>query len=163
MKKILSVLTILLVAFAVNATAPTWAALDAYYEVARDTTISSTTAYDTLIGTADSTTLVTLRKFEPGWEYVLVRDAITGTGSDSVAVYVAVRCFDENNVLLYTTNVATMTAAAGEAILLPINGSAFGVKYSIKYKATTDNGGQNINNRISIWKRRPVNIQKAYR
>lgn len=155
--------SLLLLAGAVYATAPSYTAVDGVYEWSRDTIISSDAAYDTLVGAADSATLVTLRKFEPGWEYILVRDAITGGGTDSLKVQLSLRCFDENSALLYTVAVDSITAAPGEAILLPVGGSAFGMKYTLKYKAYTDNGGEVINNRISIWKRRPITITKSYR
>lgn len=162
-KTLLTIGLILAFAGITQAAAPTYAAVDGVYEYGIDTVISSSTSYDTIIGSADSTTLVTKRTFDKGWEYILVRDAITGNGSDSVLQYVSVRCFDGSGNQIYSVNVDSCTAAAGQAILLPIGGSLFGVTYTIKYKATTGAGGQCINNRIAIWKRRPIHIEKAYR
>jgi len=58
-----------------------------------DDIVSSAVEYDTLSG-AD--TSIMFDDFTParGWEYILVRDAITGTGADSAYYYIQVDCKD---------------------------------------------------------------------
>jgi hypothetical protein len=162
MKRILFALMAIavLVASATGA-APAYSNVDAVPEFSRERTISSAAAFDTLIG-SDSSTLVSLWNPDVGYQYVLVRDAITGDGADSVMMYIRVYCYDENNTLLYTVNVDTDSTSAGKAYDLAIGSQAFGMKYTLKAVGTTGNGGQNILNRLSIWKRRAVSIQKRW-
>jgi hypothetical protein len=159
MKRFFSITAALLVLLVVSisqAAAPTYAAVDGVYRWARDTTISSSTAFDTLIGASDSSTIVTYWKPDQEWEYVLVRDAITGNGSDSVKFAIRVIAYDENSNLIYFVDVDSAAALAGEAYALSIAGANFGMKFTIKAKAYTDNGGEVILNRISIWKRKAI-------
>ncbi|CAK0764455.1 conserved exported hypothetical protein [Gammaproteobacteria bacterium] len=160
-KTVFAILAVLTLVAAAWATAPA-AYSTAVPEWIRDTTISAAAGKDTLVG-VDSMTLFSLRPMDQLTEYILVRDAITGGGSDSVKVQVSLRCYDENSALLYVVAVDSFTAAAGEAVLLPIGGSAFGMKFTLKLVGYTDNGGESIQNRISVWKRRPVQINKNYR
>ena len=162
MKKFLSLFAVLLCVAVVNAAAPTYSTTDAVIEYGGlDYTIASG-ALDTLVG-VDSVTLVSGRAFSPDWQYILVRGAVTGTGSDSVAMQVRCDALDSDNNLLYSTPVDSLTAAAGEAIFLPIFGSVIGSKIRIKLIGYTGNGGQVILNRLHIYKRRPAAINKVWK
>lgn len=157
---LLSVFSFVVVSFAA---APTNAAVDAIYENGGiEYDISTAAGFDTLSG-VDSTILVTGRAFPPGWQYVLIRDAITGGGSDSVAMQVIVDALDKNGNLFYRSTVDSFTTAAGEAVLLPLTGTIFGSKIRIKLVSYTGNGGVVILNRFSIYKRRPLVIQQNWK
>lgn len=157
-----SSLVVLLVVAGCFAAAPTFNSSDVVYEYGGlDYTIASG-AFDTLVGT-DSTTLVSGKTFNPDWQYILTRGAITGTGSDSVKLAVRADCLDSDGSLIYSVPIDSLTAADGEAIFVPITGSLFGSKIRIKLVAYTGNGGQVILNNLRIFKRRPVSIQKMWK
>jgi hypothetical protein len=157
-----SALVVLLVIAGCFAAAPSYSAVDAVYEYGGlDYNIASG-AFDTLVG-VDSTTLVSGRVFSPDWQYILVRGAVTGTGSDSVAMQVRVDALNDAGTLIYSTLVDTLSAAAGEAIFLPVFGSIIGSKIRIKLIGYTGNGGQVILNTLGIYKRRPITINKVWR
>lgn len=150
-KKLLALVLLVGVAFGA---APSKTALEGAYEWVKDSTLSASTGYDT-IGDGDS--VVFLDAFVPdrqGWEYVLTRDAITGTGSDSVSVQIRLDAKDSADALIYSTNIDTMTAAAGEAIVVPFGSQAIGYQYDLKGVAYGDDGGQVIFNRIYMYRRR---------
>lgn len=136
---------------------------DVVYEYGGLDYIISTSAFDTLATATDSTTLLSGKSFSPDWQYILVRNAITGTGSDSVKLAVRVDALDSDGSLLYSTLADSLTTSDGEQILLPIFGSVFGQKIRIKLIAYTGNGGQVILNKFQIYKRRPVNINKTWK
>lgn len=145
-----------------NAAAPTYGATDATYEYGGLASTISSSVFDTLAET-DSTTLISGFTWDPDWQYVLVRDAITGTGSDSVAMQVRADCLNSSGTLVYSVPIDSLTAAAGEAVFIPISGTIFGSKLRIKLVTYTGNGGQVILNKFYIFKRRPVTISKQWR
>jgi ribosomal protein S28E/S33 len=145
-----------------KALAPTSAVVDAVYENGGlDTIIKGSAGFDTIVG-VDSTTLLSGHIFETNWEYILVRDAITGTGSDSVAMQVRVDAMDGSGNVLYTKAIDSLITSAGEAIAIPLWGTIFGSKIRIKLIGYTGSGGQVILNRMHIYKRRPVVVQKMF-
>lgn len=155
-------LVVLLVIAGCFAAAPTYNSSDVAYEYGGlDYTIASG-AFDTLVG-ADSTTLVSNKIFNPDWQYILTRSAITGTGSDSVKLIVRADCLDSDGSLIYSTPIDSLTSSDGEAIFIPIVGTMFGSKFRIKLVAYTGNGGQVILNNLRIFKRRPINVNKVWR
>ncbi len=158
-KKIAALLVLVLSAAVVYGEAPTRVAVDNNYEWALDTTVDNDGAYDTLAA-LDSINVVATRFFKTGYEYIVVRDAITGTGTDSLYMALYLYCYDNGGNLLYTVTVDSATAAAGEAYLLPIGQTAFGAKYTVKFKGYGDNGGQQIFNRLYIYKRRVLSQDK---
>jgi hypothetical protein len=152
---------------AVMAAAPTHAAVDGVYEWKLDTTISSSAGLDTFTTAGDSLALLTGFRPDQKWEYILQRDACTGTaadgsGSDSVKVQVRVDCFNSSGSLLTRTNIDSFTTAPGENILLDFGGTLFAEKINIKLVAIADIGSQLILNRFSIWQRRAVTVNKAW-
>ena len=156
--RILSLLAILLAAAVAQAAAPTRAVVDADYDWSQVTnadTISSSTGYDTL-GEADSSSLLSNFVPQKGYQYILVRDAFTGTGSDSTSVQLRLSSKDCNKSLLYTTAVDSMTSSAGEAIVLPFGETAFGCYFDLKLMGYGDDGGQLIVNRVYLYKRRAI-------
>lgn len=167
MRTLLSaILFVLFVVSGLNAAAPAYSATDAYYQYGGvDIAISTSTKLDSLCGDADSMTLLSGKAFDvqSGWQYILVRDAFSGDGSDSVAIQVNLDALDKDGNLLYRTAIDSFTQAAGEAVLLPLLGTVFGHKYRIKLHTYTGNGGKVILNRFYIYKRRPVTMIQQWK
>lgn len=167
MRTLLSaILFVLFVVSGLNAAAPAYSATDAFYQYGGvDIAISTSTGLDTLSGATDSMTLLSGKAFDvqSGWQYILVRDAFSGGGSDSVAIQVNLDALDKDGNLLYRTAIDSFTASAGEAVLLPLLGTVFGHKYRIKLHTYTGNGGEVILNRFYIYKRRPVTMIQQWK
>jgi hypothetical protein len=164
MKKILfAFMFTLLMAGYVNAAAPTNALTESYYIVVKDTSIDTAGALDTLAVDTDSTILLTNFKVRPGWEYILTRDAITGTGSDSVKLQVNIDATDRNGTLMQRFAADSFTTSAGEDVVLPFYTTAFGDngKWKVIIKAYTDLGSQVILNRFQMWRRIPVAVKRS--
>lgn len=129
----------------------------------RDYDISTAAAWDTSVS-ADTITLLTNFNPEQGYEYYLVRDAITGTGSDSVGLQVRVDVLtDKDGDLLYSVLVDTMVAAPGEAIDLKIRQTALGGWFNVYLFGISANGAQVILHRLMIYKRRGIVTDKNWR
>lgn len=158
MKKLITFF-VLLAAVVSYAGAPTGETVDANYvwELDPNGSIDSDGAYDTLAADNDSTAKF-LSGFKPdkGYQYILVRDAITGTGSDSVEVEVVVDTKDGSGNLLYRTLVDSFTSSAGEAIFLPIGETLIGHKFDVHLKAGAAVGTQVILNRLYLYRRKAV-------
>jgi len=154
-------LALLVLPALVMAAAPTFRATDAVYDWDYDSIISSAAAHDTLISTTDSSVLLdSTWRPDRKWNYVLVRDAITGGGSDSVKVQLMVEAFDADRNKMYQIAVDSLTAAAGEAIEIPIGGTLLGNTFRVTLIGYTDNGGEVILNRISMMRRRGVQFDR---
>lgn len=138
----------------------TYSATDAQYTYKIERAIDSDGAFDTLAA-ADSSTLISNWQPEQGGEYILVRDVFTGAGSDSVSVQLVVDAYTNSGALLYRTAVDSFTTSAGEQVLLPIGGSVFGDKFTIKLIGYGDDGGQLILNRLYIYKREVIQYTKS--
>lgn len=164
MKKNIFALILILTAVFISYSQPvTDAVVDAAYEFEYYNASSSSAAADT-IGGADTTVLYSNLKPERGWEYILVRDAITGTGSDSAYYYLHVRCKDSNGNLLYALNVDTIDGAAGLAEQIPFGGTLLGHKFDIWAIGTAaSTGGQVIFNRSLMYRRKPITTVKDWR
>lgn len=169
MRTLLSaILFVLFVVSGLNAAAPAYSATDAYYQYGGvDIAISTSTKFDSLCGATDSMTLLSGKAFDvqSGWQYILVRDAFSGDGSDSVAIQVNLDALDKDGNLLYRTAIDSFTQAAGEAVLLPLLGTVFGHKYRIKLHTYTGNAcvGKVYLNRFYIYKRRPVTMIQQWK
>lgn len=158
MKKIFGmVLALAAFAFAVAPTVTSGVNYEAL-GIATGGKISAAAAYDTL-GATDSSTLATGFVQDKFCESIFTIDAITGTGSDSLAVQVIVDALDYNGNLMFRTVVDTISTATGEAITLPLNG---GSKYRIKLKSIAPSGTQIILNRMYILSRRVVTINRQW-
>ena len=157
MKKILCIFLLLVGSMGVFAAAPARVATDAGYEWVMCNTVSNAANADTLVSTDSSNVILDFIP-EKGWEYIYVRDAVTGTGSDSAYYYFTVRAKTSvRGSILYSTNVDTIVAAAGEAILIPFGQTLFGVAYDIKLLAVSGStGSQVILNRSYLYKRRAI-------
>jgi hypothetical protein len=153
MKKILSVLIALCVAGVAFAAVPQYTAVDGGYVVKLVQTI-------TIADTIDATDTVVIKndfKPDPGWEYVLVSPAFSGTGSDSVALQLGIECENAAGTRIYTALSDSVTVATGKASLLSFGGRAFGVQYNLRFYTYTGAGTQLImNGTYQIWKRRPI-------
>lgn len=144
---------ILLGAVGLFAAIPTSVITDGSYTSLGKLTISSAAAYDTIVAT-DSNTIVNKQKFTNGAEYVLAVGAITGGGSDSVALQVNVTAYDDNSIFLIRKAVDTITVATGKQVLLPINSTIVGDKFSVTLTGLATNGGEVIIGRIYIYYRK---------
>lgn len=153
-------LILLLSVFAFSQGALTSSVTDGNYEIYLDSALSTSNT-DTLAA-ADSSTICTKFKADNDFEYILVRDAFTGTGSDSVSVQLRSDAYDSNDSLLYSVAVDSFTASAGEAVLLSWNRSQVGYKYTLKLIGYGDDGGQLITNLWQIWKRRVFKVSKQW-
>lgn len=166
MRTLLSaILFVLFVVSGLNAAAPAYSATDAFYQYGGvDIAISTSTGLDTLSGAADSMTLLSGKAFDvqSGWQYILVRDAFSVSDTDTVAIQVNLDALDKDGNLLYRTAIDSFTQAAGEAVLLPLLGTAFGHKYRIKLHTYTGND-KVILNRFYIYKRRPVTMIQQWK
>ncbi|NLG18759.1 MAG: hypothetical protein GX556_15635 [Fibrobacter sp.] len=167
MRTLLSaILFVLFVVSGLNAEAPAYSATDASYQYGGvDIAISTSTKFDSLRGATDSMTLLSGKAFDvqSGWQYILVRDAFSG--SDSVAIQVNLDALDKDGNLLYRTAIDSFKQAAGEAVLLPLLGTVFGHKYRIKLHTYAGNGGKEAVylNRFYIYKRRPVTMIQQWK
>ena len=156
---------VLVLVTGIHAAAPTNAATNSSYEYGGlEYEISASAGLDTLAGANDSMTLMDARSFtssvRQGWEYILVRDAFTGTGSDSVRCILYADALTGSGSLLYRTAIDSFTTSEGEAVLLPFNSTVIGEKYRLKIITYAGNGGQLILNRFKILKRRPVVVNR---
>ena len=164
LKKIFIVIASFLAVNAYSA-APADAVVDAAYEWGYDASNSPSTgtAFDTLAAN-DSSEIIADLVPERGQEYILVHDAFTGTGSDSVALQVRVDCKDGSGNILYSTVIDSFDAAAGEAIALPFGGTLFGNKFDVNLVCYgTGDGTQVILNRFLLYTRKPITLKKDWR
>lgn len=165
MKFLKIILMLAMVCTVAYSAAPAATAVDAAYgwEYDMSNTASSAVGADTLVGT-DSTTLWTNLNPAKEYEYFYVRDAITGTGSDSVNLQVRVDCkATKGGTVLYRSVVDTITAAAGEAIGLALGTTNIGQYFDVKLIGLAGTGGQVIINRGYLARRRPVTTSKPWR
>jgi hypothetical protein len=117
--------------------------------------ISNARGFDTLAAAGDSVTLKSAwTPVDGSWEYFIFWDALTGTGSDSVAVAIEVQSLSPSGVVLKSTRVDTITAATAGSLVLPIGDSIFGFAYTVKAKAIAGIGTQLILNRMYLGRRR---------
>lgn len=161
MKFLKYALLLALLPMALYATAPTYAAVDGIYMSALDTSISSSTAFDTLTNNADSLQLITAYEPVDGWEYFISFGAFTGTGADTMNVAINVDCYDQDGNKLMRLVVDTIDSPEGQSHLLQFRSVIPGVSFKVWLHpslaaATT----QVIVNQVSIFRRRPMNIQK---
>ena len=157
MRTLKIVISLILVLFVVSAfsAAPTNNYIDSYpfsLVPAQQDTITGT---DTIAAT-DSLTLISSLRPHAGYEYILSRNAITGTGSDSVKIQVRVDAKDEDGNVFTRTAIDSMTAAAGENIVIPFSSTLFGKYFDVKLIGYHGNGGQVILNKVRLYMVRPV-------
>jgi hypothetical protein len=167
MMKLLKITLLVFVAFAASYSAApaAWSAQDAVPEWGFNSkkAASSAVGLDTLVGT-DSTTLWADLNPTRGYFSTIVRDAITGTGSDSVNLQVRVDCKDGvRGNILYSVVVDTMTSSAGEPIALDFGGALKGNRFDIKLVGLAGTGSQVIINRVLLDETRPVSYPKMWR
>jgi len=96
----------------------------------------------TCTGATDSLTLISrATKFQPlqGQQLILIHKAYTQAG-DSLKLRVVCDVLDADTLLLYRFDADTITAKAGEAILIPWGSSLIGKYLSIKLLSYTANG-----------------------
>lgn len=107
--------------------------------------------HDTLRAAADSSTLWSMKTFEPGWIYLVRNGVITGGGSDSVKFLYRVDVYNSSKTHIgryYSSD--TVTVSTGSVIELPINRKCTGTYFTITALAATDNGGHVILNNLAI-------------
>lgn len=163
----LSVLLVLGLTALANADVLTGTTYDAVYsDVGLFDTISKGTAYCTL--TTSNTKEIwsgTVKKdgnrrgLDPGWEYVLVHDTITGTSAATGVIEIVIQTLDDKGYALQNIIVDSITGAVeqyGGAHVLPFFSEAIGSRYKVKLQG--DTGAENIFNRAYIYRRRPVTV-----
>ncbi len=153
MKKIIIILIALVaVLYADAPTSTIYVANSGEWDI--DTVISSG-AFDTLAA-ADSTTILSKRKLEVGYEYALVHGAFTGTGSDSVSLQVRADLYNYRNdaSVFASIPIDSLTSSVAEMIIVPIGSTIFGRKLTIKFLGYGDDGGQLIISNLALYKRR---------
>lgn len=164
MKKILTFVIILFSVVVINAAAPSNDVVDAvYYWDAGSISDTLGAAFDTVVST-DSVILYNKKRFEPGWEYILTRRPITGTGTDSLYMKLILDALSEDGTLYYRTTIDSPMVAGGNSLLLPIGSSCYGEKFTIKVIGYTGNGGQLILPYMRLQRRRPATMtnQKSF-
>ena len=159
MKKFIA-LIILLAAFVANAAAPS-AYTDAVgvFDYEEGDTIGA--AYDTV--KADNDTSVLFANFVPeqGYEYILGRTAITGTGADSITIELGMRCEYPGGTAICTVYVDSFTAAAGEYVSFPFSNYPAG-QYDIFVIGYAGIGSQVIFNKMQWFRRKPLFYRKSW-
>ena len=132
MFKNLKYLILLLLTIGVSsifAVAPTDGTADSYYYWVIDD--QEITVGDTLSIT-DSITLLSHFSPKKGWEYVLSRDAFTGSGADSAKVAIVVDAYDASKNKYRRVSIDSATAAAGEDYIIPFGTTLFGKTFTVK-------------------------------
>jgi hypothetical protein len=123
--------------------------------------VTSGNIADTVKAT-DSVRVFHLLQVPPAADYVFTRNAITGNGSDSVALQVVIDSYDAGKNLIGRTVVDTLLTAAGEALAVPLNASIVGSFFSMKLIGLATNGGDVIVNRWALYARKLYKESKPY-
>jgi hypothetical protein len=136
MKAILSLLILVAVVFsqgapaALSAQAAEWKIV----KVLTGATSDSVKAGDSLI-------IIPTRGFPSGYEYILMRGALTGTIADSTAYQLALDCYDPTGTVITQRVIfdtigtgAASAGAAGEQIVLPIGKTVVGGLFRVRLK-----------------------------
>jgi hypothetical protein len=160
MKRFITLLAVLALAFVASATDLTGHSSSGCWYWELDTTISDG-VFDTLNGTSDSSTLFSKRNLESGYQYVLAYQAATdaGTGSPEFVI----RCFalDEDNDILYYVDVDTISGTTAGVADIEIGGKVVGSRYTLKLIAGGANGAANhAANQMKLYKRQVVVLNK---
>lgn len=126
-----------------------------------DTAISSSTAFDTLVN-ADSSTLFTGHTIESYWEYVLSIGPLGGTSAATCSLDVVIDGLDASSNQLTRYYVDTIYGPIQSNIqcVLPFYTAVYGHKFRVK--VISRSGAQTILNRIYLYKRRPVTVNKSW-
>lgn len=162
---------VLIAAVAAFATAPSYSAVDAVYELVHDTTFTMT---DSSISNAadpgaDSITICTKFPIETGWEYILTHATVSGGDGDASEIKLALMasCLDTagNQMAYFPIDTFTATTSGfGEAYLLSFGGSVI-ANYVTLYWATRVVNGDDaaiiMPAKQYLYKRRPVTITKG--
>lgn len=115
--------------------------------------------HDTLGAAGDSSTLFSMKTFEPGWIYFVRNGVITGNGNDSVKYLYIVDVYNSSKTHIgryYSSD--TVKVATGSTIELPIHRKCTGAYFTIKALAAANNGGHVILNNIAIDRARYFNV-----
>lgn len=154
MKKIFAILILFLLASVCYAAEPSaYSTGIEIWDYDIDDTL--TAGGDTVTASGDSSVLYEDFNPERGWHYRLARNAISGTGSDSVALAIYLRPEDWNETPICTVAVDSFTAAAGEYIEIPF-GTYPARQYDIVAAGYSGIGTQVIINRCMLFRVRPI-------
>lgn len=162
MKKILGLIFALAVVSSVSAAAFT-ATAGYNIEWQKYNHVVTPIASDSLIDPDDTIAVCTKTPFESGWIYLLKWGTMTGTGSDSIDIDIAVKTYDKNDSLLSTTAVETITAVTSRNVALPIHRTDFGAKFTILMSSSAAAGYQILIPTISIDRVRYVGVNRDLR
>ena len=146
--------------FTVNASTPTDRSVDAAYGVVYE----NECLVDTIKSATDSAVLKSewvIPANQLGCLFVLSMPAITGTGSDSVKAYLAVKGYDKYGNYMFTYNTTdTSAASTAKRIVLPIETPlCVASKYTILFYGYTASGTQEIFPNTKIYAEKLFNRQ----
>jgi hypothetical protein len=135
------------------AAAPTGESVDANYIWEIDTTISDAAGFDTISGD-DSIVLAAKYTPEPGWQYILVNNAITEGSEAEFILNIAV--LDEDGDVLYVSSAVDTLTDDGGAVLLPFGETLIGTRFRLVLVDGGADVGTNVLNTVKIYRRRLV-------
>ena len=160
MKK-LSLLLCLLVSMTTFAVEPAKDCAECTYEVDRLEQIHTEESPDTIAATG---TLTIDQKFtaSAGYEYIMVYDSTSGTGSDSTELILSVHMLDNDLNVNEVVGALDTLGATGGRIYLPLNDVYMADSYKFVLTGGAANGGQVVVNDIWIYRRRPVSVAKSW-
>jgi len=159
MKKIgMIFVLVMLLGSVVNAEAPSGETVDATYIWELDTTISSAVEFDTISG---DDSIIVAAKFspEPGYQYILVTDALTEGVEAEFILNIA--CQDASGNVLYVSSAVDTLDDDGDAVLLPFGETLFGQSFKLVLVDGAADDGTNILNRVYIYRRRTITGTQA--
>lgn len=148
---------IMLAACAVSyAAAPDDAVVDGAYFWELDTTIAET-KFDSLAGD-DSIVIATSFKPDPGWEYVLVTNAITENAEAEMILNIAT--LDEDGDQMYLNTAVDTLGDDGGAVLLPFGSTCMGNSFRLVLvdgdADASGEGTETVLNAVKIYRRTVV-------
>jgi hypothetical protein len=130
MKNVFAILTILVALFCISlqAAPPTGETVDGNYVWELDTTISDASSFDSLVGD-DSIVIASAFKPQPGWQYILVTNALTEGAEAEFILNIA--SLDEDGDVMYVSSAVDTIADEGDAVLLPFGETCIGNAFKL--------------------------------
>lgn len=154
--------------FAAGGRAPSRVAVDGMYQIEAVDSVKNVTLFgsasaglDTLDG-ADSVRCLKKWNPDPGWEYILTTNALSGAEAATANCQVFLDAKDVNDSLIVHTLLDTF-AAAGGSILLPIGQEHAGVGAYFDVWIKSETASEEILiQKLWLHKRRPITVTRGY-
>ena len=99
---------------------------------------------------------------KPYYEYILVSDAATGTGSDSVELIITIKAYDAADELIYTSAAIDTITGAG-CVYIPFKTQYLGASFDVVLTGGAANGGQVIVNDMYWYVREPIGKKQNFK